>query len=350
MSSTPALAACPVPLNRYPTVTLAHGDGGRLTDGLIREVFHAAWDNAHLRRSHDGAVLPAPAGPLAFSTDSYVVRPLFFPGGDIGRLAVHGTVNDLAMCGARPEYLSVGFVLEEGLSMEVLWNVVCSMADAASASGVSIVTGDTKVVERGKADGMFINTSGVGTVVAAAEIHPGAVGAGDVVLLSGDPGRHGLAVLAAREGLAFDRPVESDAASVASPVLDLLAAGVEVRCLRDITRGGLATGLVEIAQTAGRSIEIDEAEIRLHPTVRGGSELLGLDPLYLASEGRFVAIVSESDAARALSILREREVSRDACRVGRVVGDDRAEVVLRTAFGTDRVLDRLAGATVPRIC
>ena len=352
VNSTPnrAPGVCPVPLGRYPTVTLAHGDGGRLTNALIRDLFHAAWQNPHLDRSHDGAVFDVPAGRLAFTTDSYVVRPLFFPGGDIGRLAVHGTVNDLAMCGARPQYLSVGFVLEEGLSMEVLWSVVCSMAEAASASGVSIVTGDTKVVERGKADGVFINTAGVGTVVASREIHPGAVRDGDLVLLSGDPGRHGLAVLAAREGLSFDRPVESDAASVATPVLHLLAAGVDVRCLRDITRGGLATGLVEIAETAGRSIEIEEAKIRLDPTVRGGSELLGLDPLYLASEGRFVAIVAESDADRALAILREQDVSRHACSVGRVLADDRAQVVLRTAFGTDRILDRLAGATVPRIC
>ncbi len=342
--------ACPISVERYPTVTLAHGDGGRLTHELIEGVFHRAFGNTHLHRAHDGAVVDVPGRRVAFTTDSYVVRPLFFPGGDIGSLAVHGTVNDLAMCGARPRYLSASFLLEEGFSMETLWRVVRSMAAAAEAADVEVVTGDTKVVDHGKGDGVYINTAGVGVLEHDVDIHPGAVGDGDVVLLSGDPGRHGLAVLTAREELSFEHEISSDAASVAEPVLGLLAAGLEVHCLRDITRGGLATGLVEIAETAGVSIEIEEKAVPVTPVVRGGCELLGLDPLYLASEGRFVAVVAEADAGAALQVMRGYEISRDAQRIGRVLRDPRSGVCLRTALGTSRVLERLAGASLPRIC
>lgn len=342
--------ACPIPLSRYPAVTLAHGDGGRLTHELVSELFLAAFGGEQLRRAHDGALLEVATGRAAFTTDSYVVRPMFFPGGDIGSLAVHGTVNDLAMCGARPRFLSVAFVLEEGLPIETLWRVVCSMASAAQAAGVEIVTGDTKVVDRGKGDGLYVNTAGVGIVEPGVDIGPGAVRPGDLVLSSGDPGRHGLAVLAKREGLAFDEEIRSDAASVAEPALDLLTAGIEVHCLRDITRGGLATALVEIAETAARSVQVEEEQIPIAPVVRGGCELLGLDPLYLASEGRFLAIVPERDAGAALRILASHSVSEGACAIGEVGLGGEGLVCLRTALGTERVLERLSGASLPRIC
>lgn len=341
---------CPIPLDRYPTVTLAHGDGGRLTHELISELFITAFGGESLRRGHDGALLDIGGGRAAFTTDSYVVRPLFFPGGDIGSLAVHGTVNDLAMCGARPKYLSVGFLLEEGLPMATLWRVVCSMASAARGSGVEIVTGDTKVVDRGKGDGIYINTSGVGVLEHEVEVHPKSIRPGDMVLLSGDPGRHGLAVLATREGLSFEEEILSDAASVADPALALLEAGVDVHCMRDITRGGFATTVVEIAETAGRSLTIEQEQIPVAAVVQGGCELLGLDPLYLASEGRFVAIVPEADVDTALETLSRFDVSRHACAVGDVESDDEGSVRLRTPLGTERPIERLTGMSLPRIC
>ncbi len=342
--------SCPIPSSRYPNVTLAHGDGGRLTHELIAALFQRAFGNAHLYRSHDGAAVDVPGGRAAVTTDSFVVRPLFFPGGDIGSLAVHGTVNDLAMCGARPKYLTAGFLLEEGLPMETLWRVARSMGAAARACGVEIVAGDTKVVDRGKGDGVYINTSGVGVFERDVEIHPGAVCAGDLVILSGDPGRHGLAVLAAREELAFEDEIRSDAASVAAPALALLEAGIEVHCLRDVTRGGLATAVVEIAEAAGLSVTLEQDQIPLSPVVRGGSEILGLDPLYLASEGRFLAIVPEPAADDALGVLRRFEVSQDACAIGQVRVDGRPTVELRTSVGTTRVVERLSGMSLPRIC
>lgn len=341
---------CPIPIDRYPVVTLAHGDGGRLTHQLIEGMFLSAFGNDQLRRAHDGALLYVPGGCAAFTTDSYVVHPLFFPGGDIGSLAVHGTVNDLAMCGARPRYLSASFVLEEGLPLETLWRVVRSMAQAARESGVEIVTGDTKVVDRGKGDELYINSAGVGTFERRLDIHPGAVRADDVVLLSGDPGRHGLAVMAAREDLSFDGEIRSDAASVVDPVLAMVDAGLDIHCLRDITRGGLATGLVEVAEAGEVSMELREDAIPLAPVVSGGCELLGLDPLYLASEGRFVAVVPECEHVEALRILRTHRVSQDARVIGRVRAGPPGEVSLRTLLGTTRILERLAGMSLPRIC
>ena len=342
---------CPIPLNDYPQVLLAHGGGGRLMADLIEKVFLPAFANPLLAPQHDGALISWPnTGRLAFSTDSYVVRPLFFPGGDIGELAINGTVNDLAMCGARPLYLSAGFIVEEGLEMETLWRVVQSMRKAADAAGVQIVTGDTKVVDRGKGDGIFINTAGVGLVETDLDIGPASIRTGDVALLSGDIGRHGIAVMAVREGLQFETRIESDCAPVATLVADLIAADIDVRCLRDLTRGGLASALVEIAEQGQLHIAIEEERIPIQEEVRGACEMLGLDPLYVANEGRFVAFVSARDGARALDILRRHKIGRDAIQIGAATTDARGLVTLKSFMGSERIIDRLSGEQLPRIC
>lgn len=343
-------AQCPLPIAQYSQVTLAHGGGGTMMHQLIEDLFLEAFRNPLLESRHDGAVFDLPAGKVAFTTDSYVVRPLFFPGGDIGSLSVYGTVNDLAMCGARPRYLSAGFILEEGLPMESLWRVVCSMAACAREASVQVVTGDTKVVDRGKADGIFINTAGVGVVPEGLTLGPREVRPGDAVLVSGDLGRHGIAIMSVREGLEFDGAIESDCGSLIDPVQALLTSSVEVHCLRDLTRGGLASALVEIAQASGRGVHIDEVAIRVEERVQGACELLGFDPLYVANEGRFVAFVAEPDAERAVSILRRFGISSGAARIGRVVADDGGLVVMRSLIGARRIVDMMSGDQLPRIC
>jgi hydrogenase expression/formation protein HypE len=330
---------------------MAHGGGGRLTQELIERVFGPAFANPALDARHDGAVLEvAPGARLAFTTDSHVVSPLFFPGGDIGRLAVFGTANDLAMCGARPRWLSAGFILEEGLPVDVLERVVRSMGGAARSAGVSIVTGDTKVVERGKCDGLFINTSGIGVIEHALAIAPASVRAGDAILISGDIGRHGMAILAQREGLAFESTIESDCAALWPAVEALIAAGVDVHCLRDLTRGGLATAVIEIVETAGLAAVLDEGSVAVSDLVRGACELLGLDPFYVANEGRFVAFVPAADAERALALIRRFAPEGGAGRIGEVSSSPRGEVTLRSTVGVERILDRLSGEQLPRIC
>ncbi len=355
MTSDPKVAAdfvptCPIPIAQYPHVLLAHGGGGTLMHQLIERMFLPAFASAPLELRHDGARLAVDGARLAFTTDSYVVRPLVFPGGDIGTLAVNGTVNDLAMCGARPLYLSVGFILEEGLPMDTLWRIVTSIKRAADEAGVAVVTGDTKVVDRGKGDGMFINTAGIGAIVGDLDIAPARVRPGDVLILSGDLGRHGIAIMAAREGLAFDTPIVSDCAPLARPVLALLEAGIEVHCLRDLTRGGLASATVEIAQAARVHLQLDEAAIPVRDEVRGACEILGFDPLYVANEGRFVAIVAPADAARAVEILRADPLTAEACVAGVVTPSPPATASLRTTLGTTRVVDMLSGEQLPRIC
>lgn len=342
--------ACPIPRSDYPQVLLAHGGGGRLMSQLIDRIFVPAFDNPYLRQRHDGAVIPVKGVRLAFSTDSYVVSPLFFPGGDIGTLAVNGTVNDLAMCGARPLYLSAGFIIEEGLAIEQLWQVVLSMQQAATAAGVILVTGDTKVVERGKGDGLFINTAGVGLIEGDRAIGPDRVETGDLILINGDLGRHGIAVMAQREGLAFESSIESDCAPLSGIVLDLLSEGIEVHCLRDLTRGGLATALVEIAEQARRLLVIEERKIPVLEEVRGACEILGLDPLYVANEGRFVAFVAERSADRALELMRQHPLGKEASIIGRVRDGEGGRVMLESAIGTRRLIDRLSGEQLPRIC
>ena len=342
--------SCPIPLDEYPHVLLAHGGGGTLMQSLIEKMFAPAFDNDLLERRHDGAVFEHGPGRMAFTTDSYVVRPLFFPGGDIGTLAVNGTVNDLVMCGARPTLLSVGLILEEGLTMETLWRVVSSMRDAAGAAGVRIVTGDTKVVDRGKGDGLFINTSGIGIIEHDAVVAPSAVEAGDAVILSGDIGRHGMSVMAEREGLEFESSIESDCAPLTGAVLPLFDAGVPVHCLRDLTRGGLAGALVEIAGAGAIEIHLDEAAIPVREDVGGACEILGLDPLHVANEGRFVAFVPGEDAERALEIVRTQPVGVGARRIGVVTDRSRGLVTMKTRIGTRRVVDMMSGEQLPRIC
>jgi hydrogenase expression/formation protein HypE len=342
--------SCPLPITDYPQVLMAHGGGGRLMQQLIDSVFVATFANPPLAARHDGAVLEVGGTRLAFTTDSYVVQPLFFPGGDIGSLAVNGTINDLAMCGARPAYLSAGFILEEGLSMETLWRVVQSMQRSAEAAGVQLVTGDTKVVEHGKGDGMFINTAGVGIIEHDLRITPGSVQPGDAVLLSGDIGRHGMAIMAVREGLAFDSVIDSDCAALHGLVQALLEAGITVHCLRDLTRGGLASALVEIAQAIGVRIDIDERAIPVREDVRGACEILGLEPLYVANEGRLVAFVPAAEADRALTIMQAHPLGAAACRIGQVEANGAALVTMRSQIGTRRVVDLLSGEQLPRIC
>ena len=320
---------------------------------LIEQLFLATFGSPD-SVPHDAAVLTLPGNRIAFTTDSYVVSPLFFPGGDIGTLAVNGTVNDLAMAGARPLYLSLGFILEEGLPMETLWRVVQSIQQAAERSQVRIVTGDTKVVDRGKGDGLFINTAGVGIVEHPGTIAPTAVQPGDVVLLNGDVGRHGIAIMALREGLAFESEITSDTAPVAKVVGQLLQSGIEVHCLRDATRGGLASTLNEIATAAQVRIALDETAIPVREDVQGACEILGLDPLYIANEGRFIAFVPADQADAALEILRADQVVQgelpNASEIGRVMVAQQPLVTLKNTLGTDRILDLLSGEQLPRIC
>ncbi len=342
--------SCPLPVTAADRILLAHGGGGKLTEQLIESLFLPAFANAPLESRHDGAVVELAGTRIAFTTDSYVVRPLIFPGGNIGDLAVYGTVNDLAMCGARPLFLSAGFILEEGLPMETLRTVVGSMREAALRSGVTLVTGDTKVVDKGKGDGIFINTAGVGVVEAPQPIAPARVEPGDAVLVSGDLGSHGVAILSVREGLEFESPISSDAAPLWEPVEALIRNGVEIHCLRDLTRGGLSSALNEIAGARGVGIRVDEAAIPVEEGVKGACEILGLDPLYVANEGRFAVLLPEAQAERALGILREFEVSRRAVRIGTVEESNRGTVILRSRVGGNRVLDMLSGEQLPRIC
>ena len=341
--------SCPLPL-QHSAITLAHGGGGKLTRNLIADLFAANFRNELLDPLHDGAVLPATGRRMAFTTDSYVVHPLFFPGGDIGSLAVNGTVNDLAMCGARPLYLSCSVILEEGLPFETLQRVVHSMQAAASHAGVQIVTGDTKVVDRGKGDGIFVNTAGVGILEHDRVIAPSSIRSGDAILLSGDVGRHGVAILAAREELQLESPIESDCASVAGTALALLEEGIEVHCMRDLTRGGLATALAELAESADLHVAIEEDGVAILESVNGICELLGLDPLYLANEGRFVAFVPPEQAGRALQIMKAGPGGALAALIGAVDQGFRGRVTLRSRIGSRRVLDLLTGDQLPRIC
>ena len=343
-------ASCPFPIQNYPQVLLAHGGGGRLMHQLIGKMFMPAFRNPLSESQHDASVFEVGGQRLAFTTDSYVVRPLFFPGGNLGSMAVHGTVNDLAMAGARPLYLSAGFIIEEGLPMDTLWRIVTSMQQAAEAAGVAIITGDTKVVDKGKGDGLFINTSGVGVVEHSLRIAPQSVQPGDVILINGDVGRHGMAIMAVREGLEFESAIESDSAPVAEVVLQLLKARLEIHCLRDLTRGGLTSVLNEISEAANRVIHIEEKLIPIREDVRAACEILGLDALSVACEGRFAVILPERDAARALEILAAHPNSAGACRIGRVGEDRTAKVLLRSTIGAQRILDMFSGEQLPRIC
>jgi hydrogenase expression/formation protein HypE len=314
---------------------------------LLETLILPTFRNPMLEERHDGAVLDV-RGRIAFTTDSYVVKPVFFPGGDIGSLAVHGTINDLAMCGARPVSLSAAFILEEGFAMEDLRRVAESMR--AAAGDVPIVTGDTKVVDRGKGDGIYITTAGVGVIEHSLHISPAQVRPGDAVLVSGDLGRHGIAVLAHREGLAFETAIESDTAPLWDAVSELVQAGATVHCMRDLTRGGLASALNEIAGVSRVAVALNESLIPVTDDVRGACEVLGLDPLYVANEGRFVCFVPAAEAERALAVLRSTPVAHGAVLAGHVVQGPAGRVTVRSAIGSTRILDMLSGEQLPRIC
>jgi hydrogenase expression/formation protein HypE len=350
MNDIPTGTSCPLPISRYENILLAHGGGGRLMHRLLEEIFLPAFDNPALAARHDGAQLNLGGEQLAFTTDAYVVRPLFFPGGDIGTLAINGTLNDLAMCGARPVALSAAFILEEGLPVDTLRRVVQSMRQAAAAAGVPLVTGDTKVVDRGRADGLYITTTGLGRIPAGVRIGPDRIQPGDHLLINGDVGRHGVAIMAVREGLGFETSITSDCAPLVNPVFRLIENGVHVRCLRDLTRGGLASALVELAETTGLDLLVDESAVPVSEEVQGACEILGLDPLHVANEGRFLAVVAPGDSDRALELLREAAPDLPAARIGEVRGPGQGRVTLRSRIGAPRILDMFSGEQLPRIC
>jgi len=349
-TKTIAEMSCPTPLPAKDTVLLGHGSGGTLSAALIRDVFLPVFGNPVLRRLEDQAVLQVSGARLAFTTDSFVVKPLFFPGGDIGSLAVNGTVNDLAMGGAQPLYLSAAFIVEEGFQIEDLREIARSMQRAACAAGVEIVTADTKVVERGNGDGVFITTTGIGVV--AQDINFSASGArpGDKILLSGSVGDHGIAILGRREGLEFETRIESDSAALHTLVADMLRAGQGIRCMRDPTRGGLSSTLNEIAVQSGVGIELREDDIPVREEVRGECELLGLDPFYVANEGKLVAIVEAGGAEQVLAAMRNHPLGCNAKMIGTVSASHPGLVIMETLLGTTRVVDMLSGDQLPRIC
>ena len=342
--------ACPVPLSTKDTVLLGHGSGGKLSAELVRDVFLPAFQNPALARLDDQAIIRVNGTKLAFTTDSFVVKPLFFPGGDIGSLAVHGTVNDLAMGGAQPLFLSAAFVIEEGLPMDVLQRAVASLQRAAADVGVPVVTGDTKVVERGKGDGLFINTSGVGLVADDIDFSSDRARPGDKILLSGSIGDHGIAILAQREGLEFESTIESDSAPLHTLVADMLRASRKIRCMRDPTRGGLSSALNEIAAQSKVGIDLEESEIPIREEVKGACEMLGLDPLYVANEGKLVAIVAAEAADNVLDAMLRNPLGKNARVIGTVTSQHAGLVTMRTTLGTSRIVDMLAGDQLPRIC
>jgi hydrogenase expression/formation protein HypE len=342
---------CPVPFAAAGRVQLGHGSGGKLSAQLLRERFLPRFGNPYLDRLDDAAVVPVRGETVAVSTDTFVVSPLEFPGGNIGSLAVHGTLNDLAMMGARPEYLAAAFVLEEGLQFELLDRVLDAMAAAAAAASVTVVSGDTKVVERGKADGLYITTTGIGLLDVAFRPAPDRAGVGDVVLISGPIGRHGMAIMAAREGIGLETELTSDSANL-TPLVERLraAVGAEVHVLRDPTRGGVASALNEIAVASGTGIRLEEQLVPIPAPVAAACEMLGLDPLYVANEGVLVALVSDHAAEAALAALRSHPLGASACRIGGVTDAHPRLVVLRTPLGGSRIVDLLPGDQLPRIC
>ena len=331
-------------------ILLAHGSGGRLTHELIRNLFQRHFANPYLNALNDAAVLPPRGGRLALTTDSYVVQPIFFPGGDIGKLAVCGTVNDLSMVGAVPVYLTVGYILEEGLPFDDLERIVSSMADTAKAADVQIVAGDTKVVDRGGVDKVFINTTGLGWIPEDVAVGPEQIRPGDAILVSGSVGDHGIAIMCQREGLEFGTPLVSDCAPLNGLVGALLERPSDVRAMRDPTRGGLATTLIELARSSGLGFAIDETSVPVHEAVRGACELLGLDPLYVANEGKLVLVAPWERAESVLGAMHAHPLGRDARIIGRVVDAHPGKVTLRTALGVRRVLEMLVGEQLPRIC
>jgi hydrogenase expression/formation protein HypE len=344
---------CPLPLKNYPTIVMGHGAGGKMMNDLIRHLFASEFHNDLLAQLGDSTTLDLSANNgqrLAFSTDSFVVSPLFFPGGDIGELAVNGTVNDLAMSGAVPLFLSAGFILEEGLEMETLGRISASMARACQKAGVQIATGDTKVVNKGHGDGVYINTSGIGVIPAGVDIAPQNARPGDVVLVSGTMGDHGIAIMSVREGLQFESEIQSDTAPLNRLVAEMLAVSQEIHCLRDATRGGLSAVLNELAVASNVGIEFEETAVPIHPAVNAACEMLGLDPFYIANEGKLVAFVPASQADKILAVMKNNEYGKEAAIIGHVTEEHLGMVVAKTAIGGSRVVDLPAGELLPRIC
>jgi hydrogenase expression/formation protein HypE len=341
---------CPVPLTHNEQIVMGHGSGGKMGADLISKMFLPAFDNAALRAGDDGAVLNVGSGRLVMSTDSHVVTPLFFPGGDIGHLSICGTVNDVAMMGATPLYLSVGFILEEGLHMDTLRRVISSMQAAAQEAGVQIVCGDTKVVQRGKADGIYINTTGIGMARPGMEINGSNAKPGDVVILSGPIGDHGIAVLGARGEMGFETDVRSDSAPLNHLISAMLDVSPKIHVLRDPTRGGLATTLNEIASQSNIGIILDETRIPVRPSVASVCEMLGFDPLYIANEGKLIAIVDKDDAQKVLLTMRRTKYGEESVIIGEIVSNHPKRVLMKTALGSTRVVDILMGEILPRIC
>lgn len=343
--------SCPTSIEAEEVITLAHGSGGKHTSQLIEKIFLPAFSNDKLAMLHDGAFLNIPSNQIVFTTDSYVVQPIFFPGGDIGKLSVAGTLNDLAMCGAKPYYLSCGFIIEEGFLQSDLKRIVESMKNEANANSVQIVTGDTKVIERQTGTNIFINTSGIGVSMVKDPIHPGCIQKGDRIILSGDIGRHGMAVMAKREDLDFVTPLMSDCCSLVPMVEALLYGGIKVHCLRDLTRGGLATALVELAETSKMEFGIFEDAISVSESVNSACEILGFDPLYVANEGRFIAFIPQCQEDAALKIIKNFSEGAEASVIGEVVDCSASPcAILKNSFGTRRYLYRLVGDQLPRIC
>jgi hydrogenase expression/formation protein HypE len=343
--------SCPLPLAGYPTIVMGHGGGGKLGNELVEHLFLPAFRNPALENLGDAAVLELAGGRLAMSTDSFVVQPLFFPGGSIGELAVNGTVNDLAVSGAEPKYLSASFILEEGLPLAQLAAIVEAMAKAAATAGIEIVTGDTKVVEHGHGDGCYINTAGIGLLRPGIQVGPHRAQAGDAILLSGAIGDHGMAIMSVREGLEFESPIRSDCAALNGMIAEVLqAAGAAVHAMRDPTRGGLASTLNEIAQSSGVGMAIDEARLPVRPEVQSACELLGLDPVYVANEGKAVFFVAPEAAEKVLAVLRAHPLGKDAARIGQVTAEHKRMLVARTAIGANRVIPIQIGEQLPRIC
>jgi hydrogenase expression/formation protein HypE len=343
--------SCPMPFSETDTITIAHGGGGKVMNKLIENMFMHYLSNDIINEKHDGAIFNIGDQKFAFTTDSYVINPIFFPGGNIGELAVYGTVNDLSMCGAKPLYLSLGLIIEEGFHLKDLEKIIYSIKSACEKTGVQVITGDTKVVEKNKGDGIFINTAGIGIIKDGINISPSFVKPGDKILVSGDLGRHGIAIMSARENLEFESSIISDCAPLNYIVQKLIDASIEIHCLRDLTRGGLASALNEIASQAGVEIEIEENSIKVDEQVRGICEILGFDPLYVANEGRFTAFIKKEDSVKALEILKSQESGKDAAIIGTVTEKSKSGIVnLKSILGANRILDMLSGEQLPRIC
>jgi hydrogenase expression/formation protein HypE len=345
-----SVLSCPLPITNYKNILLGHGSGGKLSADLTKRIFLSQFENPYLEPLNDAAVFDVNGTKFAFTTDSYVVNPIFFPGGDIGKLAVNGTINDLAVSGAKPLYISAAFILEEGSPIEDLWRVVLSMKGACEETGVLLVTGDTKVVNKGKGDKIFINTSGIGIVQKDVEISSDKARPGDKVILSGAVGVHGIAIMSVREGIEFETEIQSDTSPLTSLVMDMLGVSTRIKCMRDPTRGGVASALNEIASSSKVGIRIDENKIPITREVKAVCEILGLDPLYVANEGKLVAIVEGEDAERIVGRMRSNPLGREASVIGEVTSDHPSMVFMKSKIGGTRVVDMLTGEQLPRIC